>query len=66
MKYQSAWGKMEIFLEHIADQADFYKIVLGSKRIPLFRERLLTSFADFISSKWIEKKGSKKMKVLKV
>lgn len=48
---------MVCFLEHIAEHAKFYKIVLGSKQVPIFRERLLTFFTDLIVKR-LEKRGS--------
>lgn len=38
-------------LEYIADNAEFYKVVLTSKGIPTFRERLLTFLAERIVSR---------------
>ncbi|NOU69776.1 TetR family transcriptional regulator [Paenibacillus sp. LMG 31461] len=38
-------------LEHIAENSNFYKILLASKRIPVFTERLLKLIADFITSR---------------
>ncbi|GGO01736.1 TetR/AcrR family transcriptional regulator [Saccharibacillus kuerlensis] len=35
-------------LEHIAANAKFYKVVLGSRRIPVFHERLRSVFVDKI------------------
>ncbi|MDO3413259.1 TetR-like C-terminal domain-containing protein [Saccharibacillus sp. CPCC 101409] len=31
-------------LEHIAENADFYKVVIGSRRVPIFHERLRDVF----------------------
>ncbi|NOV03700.1 TetR/AcrR family transcriptional regulator [Paenibacillus planticolens] len=36
-------------LEHIAEHSNFYKVLLASKRIPVFTERLMKLFADFIT-----------------
>ncbi len=38
-------------LEHIADNSNFYKVLLASKRIPVFTERLMKLIADFITSR---------------
>ena len=43
------------FLEHIAKQANFYRVILASKRIPIFRDRLLKWLTDMIVT-WIETK----------
>jgi AcrR family transcriptional regulator len=36
-------------LEHIADNAKFYKIILGSRRTPIFTERLLKMLSETIA-----------------
>ncbi|KRE67417.1 TetR/AcrR family transcriptional regulator [Paenibacillus sp. Soil750] len=36
-------------LEHIAENSNFYKVLLASKRIPVFTERLMKLIADFIT-----------------
>ncbi|CAH1226257.1 hypothetical protein PAECIP111891_05918 [Paenibacillus allorhizoplanae] len=36
-------------LEHIAENSNFYKVLLASKRIPVFTERLMKLMADFIT-----------------
>lgn len=38
-------------LEHIAENSKFYKVLLASKRIPIFTERLMKLIADFITSR---------------
>jgi AcrR family transcriptional regulator len=38
-------------LEHIAVNSKFYKILLASKRIPVFTERLMKLIADYITSR---------------
>lgn len=38
-------------LEHIAEHAKFYKVVLGSKRMPIFTERLLRMVSETIMQK---------------
>jgi hypothetical protein len=35
-------------LEHIADNAKFYKVVLGSRRTPVFTERMLKMLSDSV------------------
>ncbi|GKU83579.1 TetR/AcrR family transcriptional regulator [Niallia sp. NCCP-28] len=51
------WSMMVKFLEHIAEHANFYKVILASKRIPIFRDRLLLFLRDIIVAR-IEKRGS--------
>jgi len=43
-------------LEYIAENSKFYKVILASKRIPVFTERILKLIVDVITSK-IEKQG---------
>ena len=38
-------------LEHIAEHAKFYKVVLGSRRMPIFTERLLRMVSETIMKK---------------
>ncbi|MDQ0886701.1 AcrR family transcriptional regulator [Paenibacillus sp. V4I9] len=38
-------------LEHIAENSKFYKVLLASRRIPVFTERLMKLIADFITSR---------------
>ncbi|WP_223292465.1 TetR/AcrR family transcriptional regulator [Salipaludibacillus neizhouensis] len=40
--------KLEKLLVHISEDADFYKITLASKVVPIFRERLNTLLSDKI------------------
>ncbi|MEI4621878.1 TetR-like C-terminal domain-containing protein [Bacillus cereus] len=40
--------KLIDLLEYIADNAKFYKVVLGSRRTPIFTERLLNTLSDKI------------------
>ncbi|PWV89334.1 TetR family transcriptional regulator [Paenibacillus cellulosilyticus] len=35
-------------LEHIADNAKFYKVILGSRRTPVFTERMLKMLSDSV------------------
>lgn len=44
-------------LEHIAENADFYKIILTSKVVPIFRESLTVLLRDRIVSVLDEKQG---------
>ncbi len=50
------WHVMKSVLHHIADNAAFYKIVFTSKRIPIFRDRLLAFLTERIISR-VERKG---------
>ncbi|WP_160723236.1 TetR/AcrR family transcriptional regulator [Bacillus sp. USDA818B3_A] len=43
------WLKLLTLLEHIAENAKFYKVVLGSRRTPIFTERLLTIITETIT-----------------
>ncbi|QJD85606.1 TetR/AcrR family transcriptional regulator [Cohnella herbarum] len=45
------WSMFVQMLEHIAENSKFYKVLLASKRIPVFNERLRKLMADFISSR---------------
>ncbi|MFF2016814.1 TetR/AcrR family transcriptional regulator [Paenibacillus sp. NPDC058177] len=38
-------------LEHIAENSNFYKVLLASKRIPIFSDRLMQLMVDVISSR---------------
>jgi AcrR family transcriptional regulator len=42
---------MVSLLEHIAEHAKFYKVVLGSRRIPVFTERLLNLLTTSIAAR---------------
>jgi len=44
-------------LEHIAENADFYKIILTSKVVPIFRESLTVLLRDRIVSELDKKQG---------
>lgn len=43
--------KLLDLLEYIADNAKFYKVVLGSRRTPIFTERLLNTLSDIITKR---------------
>jgi AcrR family transcriptional regulator len=45
------WLKLLDLLEYIADNAKFYKVVLGSRRTPIFTERLLNILSDAITER---------------
>ncbi|WP_239615540.1 TetR/AcrR family transcriptional regulator [Cohnella mopanensis] len=45
------WSILVKVLEHIGDNSKFYKVLLASKRIPVFTDRLTKLFADIITSR---------------
>jgi len=47
----SAYDQLIPLLEHIAANAKFFKIVLASKRIPIFSERLLRLLSELITER---------------
>ncbi|GGI17363.1 TetR/AcrR family transcriptional regulator [Gottfriedia solisilvae] len=51
------WKILENILEHIAKNGNFYKIILASKQIPIFRDRLLSFLKDMIVTKIDESKS---------
>ncbi|WP_337018274.1 TetR/AcrR family transcriptional regulator [Oceanobacillus massiliensis] len=51
------WSLMASFLEHISENAKFYKVLLTSKSVPVFRDSLLKLLKDKIVSR-VESKGS--------
>lgn len=51
------WGMMERFLNHIAENGNFYKTILTSNRISIFRDRLLAWLTDMIVSR-VESRGA--------
>ena len=44
--------KLVRLLEHIAEHADFYKVTLGSRKAPIFTERLLNMLTDTITQRF--------------
>lgn len=50
-------------LEHIAENSNFYKVLLASKRIPVFTERLMKLIADFITSRMDKLEASSTLNV---
>lgn len=51
------WSMMVNLLEHIAEHAKFYKVVLASKRTPIFTNRLLKMLTESITAR-LERMGS--------
>ncbi|MED4224786.1 TetR/AcrR family transcriptional regulator [Neobacillus cucumis] len=45
------WLNLIALLEYIAENAKFYKVVLGSRRTPIFTERLLTILSRTITER---------------
>ncbi|MFB5760700.1 TetR/AcrR family transcriptional regulator [Paenibacillus medicaginis] len=43
------FDQLVALLEHISENSKFYKIILGTKRIPIFTERLLQLLTEMIS-----------------
>ncbi|GGI44859.1 TetR family transcriptional regulator [Paenibacillus marchantiophytorum] len=52
-------------LEHIAENSKYYKVLLASKRIPVFTERLMKLFAEFITTRMNKLEESSTLKVQK-
>ncbi|QHW35260.1 TetR/AcrR family transcriptional regulator [Paenibacillus rhizovicinus] len=48
---ETSWTILVSIIEHIAEHAAFYKIVLASKRIPAFTDRLMNLMVELISSR---------------
>lgn len=51
------WSMMLRLLEHIAEHHKFYKVILGSRKAPIFSERLLNMLTELISAR-IEEMGT--------
>ncbi|OCT16150.1 TetR family transcriptional regulator [Paenibacillus pectinilyticus] len=51
------WNILVKLLEHFAEHAKFYKVVLASKRIAVFTERLMVLMVDLINDR-IEHRGA--------
>ncbi|MGG1553738.1 TetR/AcrR family transcriptional regulator C-terminal domain-containing protein [Paenibacillus ferrarius] len=45
------WRTLVSLLQHIADHAKFYKVILASKGTPIFKERLLKMLTELISER---------------
>jgi len=54
---RSSETRLVKMLEHFAENSKLYKVLLSSKRIPIFTERFLTLMIDEISGK-IDKQGA--------
>ncbi|WP_110927529.1 TetR/AcrR family transcriptional regulator [Bacillus massiliglaciei] len=54
---KEVYEDMVKFLEHIADNAQFYKVLLTSKSLPIFRDSLLMLLKERIISR-VESKGN--------
>ncbi|WP_405169093.1 TetR/AcrR family transcriptional regulator [Paenibacillus sp. FSL H3-0286] len=49
---------LESLLKHIAENAKFYKVILTSKRSPIFTDRLFNLMAEIISAHQKKKEGA--------
>ncbi|WP_050794318.1 TetR/AcrR family transcriptional regulator [Paenibacillus curdlanolyticus] len=56
LQLKSSWAKLVELLEHIAEHAKFYKVVLASKRVPVFTERLQKLLSDVITNRLEQRK----------
>lgn len=45
------WAMLLKILEHIAENSKFYKVLLASKRIPVFTDRLMALMVDLITNR---------------
>ncbi|MCL6458022.1 MAG: TetR family transcriptional regulator C-terminal domain-containing protein [Gorillibacterium sp.] len=61
---ENDWSMLVKILEYIAENSNFYKVLLATKRIPVFNERLLKLMVDEITSR-IEERGASSMSVPK-
>ncbi|MFC5702640.1 TetR/AcrR family transcriptional regulator C-terminal domain-containing protein [Cohnella faecalis] len=52
------WSILVKILEHIADNSKFYKVLLASKRIPVFTDRLTKLIAEVITSRAEKREAS--------
>ncbi|UKS28518.1 TetR family transcriptional regulator C-terminal domain-containing protein [Paenibacillus sp. HWE-109] len=48
---EGAWPLLVDLLEHIAEHAKFYKIILASRRTPIFTDRLLKLLSELITAR---------------
>ncbi|MDQ0875750.1 AcrR family transcriptional regulator [Paenibacillus sp. V4I3] len=54
---EESWPLLMNLLEHIAEHAKFYKVILASKRTPIFTDRLLKLLTELVTSR-IERMGN--------
>lgn len=52
---ENDWLKLVGMLEHIAENAPFYKVTLGSRRTQIFTDRLLQMLTEIITAKFENK-----------
>nr|WP_255654242.1 TetR/AcrR family transcriptional regulator C-terminal domain-containing protein [Cohnella sp. REN36] len=52
------WPMMVHLLEHIAEQSKFYKVILSSRRAPVFTERLLKLLSKMIQERFERSEGN--------
>ncbi|MCQ6563790.1 TetR/AcrR family transcriptional regulator [Paenibacillus mendelii] len=48
---ETDWSILVKMLEHIAENSNFYKVLLSSKRIPVFNDRLTKLIVDLITNR---------------
>jgi len=53
---EKVWPVLVKMLEHIAENSNFYRVMLASKRVPVFTERLLKLMIEVLTDK-LEKQG---------
>nr|WP_081415217.1 TetR-like C-terminal domain-containing protein [Ectobacillus panaciterrae] len=58
---ESGWKIIENLLEHIAEHANFYKSILASKKVPIFRDRLSMFIRDMIVTRIDESERSSRI-----
>ncbi len=60
------WSIMVKILEHIAENSKFYKVLLASKRIPVFSDRFTKMMFDIIASRAEKREASLSLSVVSV
>ncbi|WP_028401954.1 TetR/AcrR family transcriptional regulator, partial [Ectobacillus panaciterrae] len=58
---ESGWEIIENLLEHIAEHSNFYKNILASKKVPIFRDRLSMFLRDRIVTRIDESERSSRI-----
>jgi AcrR family transcriptional regulator len=56
-KEEEDWPMLVNLLEHFAEHAKFYKVVLASRRTPIFTDRMLRLLTELVTSR-IERMGN--------
>lgn len=60
-KPSDPWPVLVKLLEHFAEQSSFYKVVLATKRTPIFTDRLLKLLSTLVRSKVESMGGERKL-----